>query len=297
MVPRIDGGDGNHMMPANRYELSYLLGRVNLPSLPEAVVKLNQSMDNDAALDDIEAIINTDPALAARVLHLANSAWYHKGESVDNIKDAVSNIGFSTIHRLIIITSIIEIFQGIDSTLVNMMTYWKQSVRLACAAKVLAEHAGHDNSLRVFTSGVLAYIGKLVMYIGIPTAEQKVLLVCKDEAIPQYQAEREIIGHDHAEVGSELLLKWHIPEEIARPIKYLYTPEQAPKNYTLDAAVLNIAHNMQYTFWHDIALTDPPAQPNSQAMKILGVTEDMLPSLSRQVDEQYRDTLALLELH
>ena len=285
------------MMPSNRYDLSYLLGRVNLPSLPEAVLKLNESMNNDASLEDIEFIINAEPALASRVLHLANSAWYHKGEPIDNIRDAVTNIGFSTIHRLIIITSIIEIFQGIDTTLVNMKSYWKQSVRLACAAKVLSEHARHENPLRVFTSGVLAYIGKLVMYIGIPTAEQKALLICKDESIPQYQAEREIIGHDHAEVGSELLLKWFIPEEIARPIKYLYAPEQAPKDYALDAAVLNIAHNMQYTYWHDIALTDPPAAPNPRAMELLGVTEAMLPALSREVDAQFRDTLALLEIH
>lgn len=289
-------GENAQMMPSNRYDLAYLLSRVNLPSLPEAVIKLNQAISDDAALDDIEAIIRTEPAILARVLNLANSAWYRVEKPVTNIKDAVSSIGFQTIHRLIIITSVIDIFQGVDSTLLNMKTYWKQSVRMACAAKLIAEETGNDAAFRIFTSGVLAYIGKLVLCIGVPGTEQKALLISKDEAIPQNQAELQIIGHDHAEVGSELLRKWFIPDEIACPIKFLYNPQQAPAEYRLDASILNIAHHMQYTYWHDIALTDPPAPPNGQAMQTLGITEDMLPSLSRKVDEEYRAVLALLEL-
>jgi len=285
------------MMPSNRYDLAYLLSRVNLPSLPEAVIKLNQAISEDDTLDAIEAIIRTEPTLSARVLHLANSAWYRVEKPVTSIRDAVSNIGFQTIHRLIIITSVIDIFQGVDSTLLNMKTYWKQSVRMGCAAKVLAEETGNENiAYTVFTTGVLAYIGKLVLCIGVPGTEQKALLISKDEAIPQYQAELQIIGHDHAEVGSELLRKWIIPDEIALPIRYIYAPEQAPAEYRLDASMLNIAHHMQYTYWHDIALTDPPAPPNAEAMQALGITEDMLPSLSRKVDEEYRAVLALLEL-
>jgi len=284
------------MMPSNQYDLTYLLDRVNLPSLPEAVIKLNQSMSNDAPLDEIEAIILSEPALTARVLHLANSAWYRVESPVTSVKDAVSNIGFQTIHRLLIITSIIDIFQGVDSTLLNMKTYWKQSARMGCAAKVLAEETGNNNSLRLFTSGLLTYIGKLVLCIGIPNTEQKVLLISKDDAIPQYQAELQLIGHDHAEVGSELLRNWYIPDEIAYPIRYVYEPEQAPSEYRLDSTILNIAHHMQYTFWHDVALTDPPSAPNEQSLNLLGIREDMLPNLSRKVEAEFRDVLSLLEL-
>jgi HD-like signal output (HDOD) protein len=290
------GKDNDRMMPSNRYELSYLLGRVNLPSLPEAVIKLNQSMERDAPLDEIVDIINIEPPLAARVLHLANSAWYRTEQPITSVKEAVSNIGFSSIHRLIIITSVIDIFQGIDSTLLNMQTYWRQSARMGCAARILAEETGSDHEMRVFTSGVLGYIGKLVLCIGLPGVEQKALLVSKDEAIPQYRAEQQIIGHDHAEVGSELLRKWYVPEAIADPIRYLYDPQKAPSEYRMDAALLNIAHHMQYTFWHDIALTDPPSPPPEESMTSLGVSEGMLPALSRKVDEEYRRTLSLLDL-
>lgn len=284
------------MKSPQHYDLAYLLGRANLPSLPEAVARLNEAMARDEPLEVIESIILSSPALTARVLQLANSAWYHTNERVESVRDAVNTIGFADIHRLIVVTSVIEIFAGIDSTLVNMKTFWKQSVRLASAARVLADKIHHDNPMRIFTSGMLAYLGKLVLYIGIPTAAQKALLVCKDEAIPQYMAEQEIIGHDHAEVGSALLQNWLIPDSIALPIKFIYQPVQAPGDYILDASILNIAHTMQYTFWHDITLTDPPGPPAPQALALLETDESMLPHLSREADEYYHQTLSLLNI-
>lgn len=284
------------MMPANQYELSYLLSRVNLPSLPEAVVKLNQAMESNATLGEIQDIIQVEPVLTARVLNLANSAWYRTEHAVTDLREAVSSIGFTTIHRLIIITSVIDIFQGVDSTLINMKNYWKQSARMGAAARALAEQQGDDNAMRVFTSAILAYIGKLVLCVGVPSAEQKALLISKDEAIPLYQAEQSVIGHHHARIGSELLRSWFVPDELATPIAYFYEPDKAPDIYQRDAATLNIAHHMQYTFWHDIALTDPPAPPNEYAMRMLSISEDMLPALSRKADEDYRQTISMLEL-
>ncbi|MBD3671021.1 MAG: HDOD domain-containing protein [Gammaproteobacteria bacterium] len=286
------------MRPANHYDLAYLLGRANLPALPEAVTRLNEAMANDDPIEVIETIILSDPVITARVLHLANSAWYHHGQdAVDSVREAVNTIGFFDIHRLIIVTSVIKIFAGVDSTLVNMQSFWKQSIRLASAARVLAEKCEHHKQpMRIFTSGILAYIGKLVLYIGIPSVAQKVLLICKDEAIPQYQAEQDMVGHDHAEVGAALLQKWLIPDSISTPIKFLYEPHNAPEAHAIDAAILNIAHTMQYTYWHDISLTDPPDEPNQKSLDLLGLDSSLLPQLSREADTIYLQTMDLLNV-
>lgn len=280
------------MSEKQRY-IESLLNKAELPSLPEAIVKLGEAISEDAPMEKIVALVQNEPALSARVLRLANSAWYHHGHHIDTVKEAISNIGLVTTYQLVVVSSVIEIFQGINSQLVNMRTFWQQSMRMACAASVMAEHLHHPSPLRIFSSGMLAYIGKLIFYITIPTEMQKVLLIVKDESIPQYEVEKEHLGVEHSELTAQLLSDWKLPEELYAPIKHLYTPEQADKAFSQDSYILNIAHYMQYTYGHDLALTDPPGPPSNGVLDELELQLDILPTLSRDVDERYREGLSL----
>jgi len=281
------------MPDRKNHTIDTLLNKADLPSLPEAIIKLGEAISNDASLDKIVTLIQNEPALTARVLRLANSAWYHHGHHVDTIKEAISNIGFVTTYQLVVVSSIIEIFQGIDSQLVNMRSFWQQSIRMASASSVLAEHLQHPSPLRIFSSGILAYIGKLILYVSIPTEMQKVLLIVMDDGVQQYQVEQENLGVNHSSLAAALLASWKLPEELYRPIEHLYSPDKTADNYRQDAYVLNIAHYMQYTYAHDIILTDPPGPPSSDILKNLKLTLDCLPKLSREVDDRYKEAMRL----
>lgn len=281
------------MPEIKKYTIEGLIENAELPSLPEAIVKLGEAISNDASMETIVGLVQNEPALTARVLRLANSAWYHHGHQVNTVKEAVSNIGLQTTYQLIVVSSIIEIFQGINSHLVNMRTFWQQSMRMACAASVLAEHLHHPDPLRVFSSALLAYVGKLILYISIPTEMQKVLILMMDDGIQQFQVERNNLGIDHSELAAALLASWMLPSALYAPIEYLYAPEKAADIYRQDACILNTAHYMQYTYGHDIALTDPPGPPSSGILAMLGLGIDSLPDLSRDVDKKYHEGLSL----
>lgn len=276
-----------------KYNIVTLLGETELPSLPEAIIKLGDAISNDASMETIVALVQHEPALSARVLRLANSAWYHPGHAVETIKEAIANIGLETTYQLVVVSSVIEIFQGIDSRLVNMRTFWQQSMRMACAASVVAEHLKHPTPLRIFSSGILSYIGKLILYVTIPTEMQKVLLLVMDEGIPQYHVEQQTLGLEHSELAAGLLASWRLPQQLYAPIAFLYTPEKSNESFRQDAYILNIAHYMQYTYGHNIALTDPPGPPSKEVLAELGLELETLPSLSREVDEKYREGVSL----
>ncbi|MDH5183546.1 MAG: HDOD domain-containing protein [Gammaproteobacteria bacterium] len=280
-----------------KYQIDSLLAQTELPSLPEAIVKLGDAISNDVSMETIVALVQNEPALSARVLHLANSAWYHPGHPVTTIKEAISNIGLATTYQLVVVSSIIQIFQGIDSQLVNMRTFWQQSMRMACAASVLAEHIHHPSSLRIFSSGILSYIGKLIFYVSIPNEMQKIMLIVRDEGIPQYQVEKEILGLEHSELAVGLLASWKLPHELYAPIECFYTPKESAQSYRQDANILNLAHYMQYTYAHEIALTDPPGPPSVEVLNALGLRLDGLPSLAHDVDIKYREGLSLFVAH
>lgn len=276
-----------------KYNIDILLARTELPSLAEAIIKLGEAISDDVSMETIVSLVQNEPALSARVLHLANSAWYHKGHPVETIKEAIANIGLTTTYQLVVVSSIIEIFQGIDSQLINMRTFWQQSMRMACAATVLAEHLHHPSPLRTFSSGMLSYIGKLIFYVTIPSEMQKILLIVMDEGIPQYLVEKEYLGLEHSELAASLLASWKLPLALYAPIAHLYTPTEASEDFCQDACILNIAHYMQYTYGHEIALTDPPGPPSNDVLHKLGLELNTLPTLSRDVDERYREGLSL----
>ncbi|MDH5358967.1 MAG: HDOD domain-containing protein [Gammaproteobacteria bacterium] len=280
-------------MYTQKYTIDDLLGRVELPSLPEAIIKLGEAISKDASMDKIVTLVQNEPALTARVLRLANSAWYQHGHHVDTIKEAITNIGFVTTYQLIVVSSIIEIFQGINSQLINMRSFWQQSMRMACAAVILAEHLQHPSPLRIFSSGMLSYIGRLILYVTIPSEMQKILLIVMDDGIPQHRVEQEILGFEHSELSASLLASWMLPKDIYVPIKNLYSPEKTDINYRQDTYILNISHYMQYTYAHDITLTDPPGPPSIHILQELGLNLDDLPILSRYTDNKYKEGMSL----
>lgn len=277
-------------------KLKQLLQNPEIPSLPAAVIRLLSLIENDAPISEITKIILLDPGLSMRTLELANSAWYKREKSIAKIGDAITVMGISALYQLIFSASVTRVFLNIETELVDMKTFWQQSARMATTAQSISSQIEHDSPISCFTCGLVAYIGKLVLYTTAPYFAQQILTRSKQDALPQHQVEMDLLGYDHAEIGAELMKKWNVPESLFEPVRYYIHPESAIEKYRDKSCILNIAHYLQYTYARNIGLTDPLGPINEFSMNHLSIDTQTLPSFARNAEVLYADAINIFNL-
>lgn len=157
------GEDGRILLHEFQQELA--AGRFVLPSLPETALKIREKADDkDSNLADIAALVNTDPAIAAKLLKTANSPLYRGVSSCTNTQAAISRLGIVTTKQLVTSFAVLSLFKS-DShaTIERMERLWKQSIEVAAFSFVLAKHLPTFNEDEAMLAGVLHRIGELVI--------------------------------------------------------------------------------------------------------------------------------------
>lgn len=195
----------------------------DLISLPEVVLKINEMVNSeDTNATEIGEVISQDPAIATRILRVANSSMYGGQRQIDSITRAVAVLGTKQIRDLVLTTTAAKVFNGISNEVISVEDFWHHSLYCALLAKELAKISGKVNPDTMFTAGLLHDIGQLVMFNQVPEqSSAAILLTIQGESnLEPYQAERQLLGYDHAEVGASLARQWHLPEILVSCIGY-----------------------------------------------------------------------------
>ncbi len=192
-----------------------------LPSLPVTIVKfLETSLDDSCDINTLADLARTDPSLSANILRLANSPYFSKGRSVSSLKQAAIVLGLKLLQNIALTLSIYESFSDL-SNLPNFSlgAFWYHSLSAAASAKRLAEKTGFEEPEEAFIAGLLHDIGQLVLIRKDPKGYQQIFqLACTGHTV--IEAELEIWGRDHAEVGAELLKEWRLQPFICDAVRY-----------------------------------------------------------------------------
>jgi HD-like signal output (HDOD) protein len=190
-------------------------------------------------------------------------------------------------------TSVIRTFQGIDKDVADMRSFWDQSIYLACNAKLIKEACGEKNAIHVFTAGIVAYIGKLVIYMNLPELSQKILESSQDHFQLQHLEEIKLLGFSHNEVTAALLKKWEIPSTTYVPIQYYTNPQSAPAEYSVNSAALCMAHHLVFQAADELDFDDT-SNGLKQTLQILQITADQLPAIQQQADKDRSQAAAVM---
>lgn len=182
----------------------------SLPSVYSHVERAINNPSNSAA--DIAKILQNDQALCARLLRIANSAFYGAPRRVEGLDDAVRIIGTRQLHDLVLATVVLTQFKGMDAHLVSMPSFWRHSLACAVAARTIAQLRREPNAERFFVAGLLHDIGSLVLYQQLADRAQIALDRHRRGEQALDEAERAIIGCDHGSVGAALMAAWRLPE-------------------------------------------------------------------------------------
>jgi putative nucleotidyltransferase with HDIG domain len=205
-----------------------------LPTLPSVITKLNSLSDNDkSSVQEMARIVSSDQVLSARILRLANSPSYGFYR-VSTISKAMILLGVNVVKSLAISSSIFEVMEK------NSVGLWEHSLGTGVVSNLIARKLGLPESEEIATAGLLHDIGKVIINLKCSEAECEVRRIVDEKKIYMREAEHEIIGTDHAEVGGWLAKNWFLPDKLAEPINCHHNVE-ASENHRIKTSVVHIA--------------------------------------------------------
>jgi HD-like signal output (HDOD) protein len=258
----------------------------DLVSLPDIYVRVKAVIyDPDSTMTDVSDVLSYDPAICARLLKVANSAFFGFPSKVETIKAAIRLLGTQQVHDLVLAATITKSFPDIPDNLISMEDFWVNSVRCGLLAKLLGEQCNSRDTERFFVGSLLHDVGHLIMYQTVPEESQEALIAARQNNRPLYLIERDIVGCDYGQVGSELMQSWNFPQSWIEAVRYQNEPADA-REFSFDASIMHLSVRL-----NDIDSTgEVPAEAlnliDPIAWEITGIPEDVIEPLLLAADEQ-----------
>ena len=184
-----------------------------LPAVALRVLKIAESEHFSA--HELAQAIGTDAALTAKMLRLANSAYYGFPRRISTVRDAVVLLGFRAVRSATLATCVIDTMPQGEH--IDDRPFWHFSITVAMLAEVLARST-RQHMDEAYTAGVLHNIGRLALDQHRPEMLRRAVLLAQREAMTLPDAERALLGFTDAEVGGALALHWNFPSELAAAV-------------------------------------------------------------------------------
>jgi HD-like signal output (HDOD) protein len=204
---------------------------LEIPSIPLVLIRIIQTLDDNASsAKELEKLILHDPALSARILRLANSAFYSFRSRVKTISHAIALLGINLVTSLAIGINIFDSFtKGAKSEAALISKLWTHS----CGVGVLVREIWMRRSRNekegefAFLCGLLHDLGKVVLFKTYPAHYSSIFALKKSENDPPISVyENESYGMDHAAIGEMLARQWGFPLELAGVIRKHHDPPE-----------------------------------------------------------------------
>jgi HD-like signal output (HDOD) protein len=209
----------------------------SLPALPETVARIRKLADSpDTDAREVQRAIETDPAIVAKVISLANSATYGFQREVDTLDAATRLLGTRDIYNLVLSAAVIDYFKA--SKHFDYKRFWRHSRFCATASRVISQHCCVSDANTLFVAGLLHALGRVALAEVVPERYSEVDQESTVEAIIKH--EELLFGIAHPEVGYMLADIWELPPDITIPIRYHRKLDQATE-FRESVAVVGLA--------------------------------------------------------
>ncbi|HAJ27340.1 MAG TPA: hypothetical protein DCG53_08895, partial [Syntrophus sp. (in: bacteria)] len=205
--------------------LDRILRSINkLPAFPATVQRVTELLKNeDYSVNEIVAVIKFDQAVTANVLKISNSAYFGVRQKIKTIHDAVVYLGQQHLIRAIQTASISKFFtnKGYGDKVSEL---WEHSVAVALMSQILSRQMCKQENSVLYTAALLHDVGKLVMGEYVQDASKKIFELVNNHAYSFLEAEEEIVGINHADLGGRIAEYWNFPAEIRDAIALHHRP-------------------------------------------------------------------------
>ena len=212
---------------------------IGLPTLPIVVTRLIDLVGNPrTSAGDLDHLISADQALSAKILKVANSAFYGFPRRIATVKHAIVVLGFEAVKNIGLSVALLDRFpEGEIHELFDRGRLWTHAIGCGAAARLLARRLRYRLEAEAFVAGILHDLGKLILVEYFQEKFLSAVRLARSENLYIAQAEELILGVTHADVGGWLAEKWNLPRQLVEVIARHHGPfpaDRGPDEKPLD---------------------------------------------------------------
>jgi HD-like signal output (HDOD) protein len=248
----------------------------DLPPMPQIVIKAHEFMrDPNAGINDLVKLFEKDQSIVANVLRLGNSAYYGVSGKIATVKHAAVLLGLKTLSEIITMAGISNLMgrelsgYGFDSG-----DLWRHSLAVGFGAQFLADRVKPSLSNDAFVAGLIHDAGKIVLddYVLERKDEIQTFMAVGDQTY--LDAEKNLLGLDHAEIAGNICKKWIIPDTITQGIRWHHHPARSDGSQL--SLILHVADYFAKMSGMGTSINDLSYQMEAEAFESLGFKEEEL---------------------
>ena len=201
-----------------------LISRMDrLPSLPALFQQVIAELQKpNVSLESIGEIIKQDIAMSAKILQLVNSSYFGLRCQMTDVRRAVTHLGLETISSLVLGAGVFSHYEGVDLPGFSMDGLWRHSIRSANFAMIVSRLENLDSSKTAdaYTASMIHDLGKLALVAEAPEMYSQVLDHATDNEVTLYEAELELLGTTHGQVGAYIIGLWGLPDSVLEALAF-----------------------------------------------------------------------------
>ncbi len=266
-----------------------------LMPLPETIQKIVDLTRNpDTPLKKISDALESDEAMATKVLKLANSSFYGFSKQVKTISHAVVCLGFNTIKQMALTAHSFSVLdKQLDGYYLDRGAMFQHSFGTALASRLLATKMYYPNAEEVYLMGLLHDVGKVILNQFAEQEFNKVIEEYNKGGLMFYEAERKVLGFDHGDIGSAVCQKWNLSDDIVETIRCHHNPEEASAG-NISVHMVHIANIIVSIMGLGIGAGGVDQKISEKSLSVLNLKEEDISMLMMSImDELENDeTLA-----
>jgi len=227
----------------------------NLPTLPIIATEILRIVREDRlSVNQMLPVIEKDPPLAMKILHIANSAYYGVRREIKSLRNAIVMLGLNEISRIALAFSVIRVLSPKDGE-IDWRDLWRHSIACGYIAQIIAERVGLGIYDGLYSLGLLHDVGKIILYKVDSDNYLKVFEEIKNGS--GEDCERKYFGLTHEEAGEIVANKWKLPVEFVTVIGHHHNVDGIDDEKLKDiAAIINIADFLTYLIDMNFASTE-----------------------------------------
>lgn len=260
-----------------------------MPEPPKASIQaVNMLEDPNVPIAKVAEFISTDECLTSKLLKLSNSVHYGYSRKVSTVKEALMRVGTNVV-KCSLYSSMLEMAGFPPNAM--FVELWKSALFTAFVARDVGERLGHPRIDVCFTAGLMSDIGQLVMNEFSTQVYTNLIREVRKNAYDIVQAESQVYGFTHVQVGYKMADAWKLPVIYQNVIRYHHEPINAykkvlPEDFKVILAT-HVANNLSPLFG-----AQDGRNIDMDALKLVGLTlskDMMMQSLSNRFEHHYRE--------
>lgn len=273
---------------ASMLDKRIVAGQLRLPILPDVAVRVREEAGKPTSrADDLARIIELDPALAARILKMANSAMYAGRAEIRNLAQAIGRLGAGMVVAIVMGSVGKEMFKTDRPDFQKLLhTGWERSIVAGAVGRRLAPRAG--------IAAEEGFLAGLMHRIGVPILLDAAIALARQGKVPLPSVSDfcDVADPLHPRAGRTLLAKWGLPAAMTEAVGYQREPQAAGEEFRTVAALVGIGAAVADAVGEGFEVPEPGAIVLPDGAGWLGIEPAEVESLAAEALAEAREFAA-----